>query len=198
MLAADLRRPAELERVLEWAGPVDLLVNAAGVGRYEALADVRPGPLDELLTVNLVAPIRLTAALVPAMVARGAGHIVMVASIAGFVGVAHEAVYSASKSGLIAFAESIRYELAGSGVGVTVVVPAAVATGFFARSGHAYERRFPRPVSPARVASALVAAVERGTPEVYLPRWTVLPVRLHGALPRSFRRAAAASMRARR
>lgn len=198
VLAADLAQPAELERLLEWAGPVDLLVNAAGFGRYETLADVRSGPLDELLAVNLVAPIRLTAALVPGMITRGAGHIVVVASIAGFVGVAREAVYSASKSGLITFAESIRYELAGTGVGVTVVVPAAVATGFFARAGHAYGRRFPRPVAPARVAAALVGAVERGAPEVYLPRWTVVPVRLRGGLPGAFRRAAAAPMRAHR
>jgi hypothetical protein len=198
VLAADLGQPGELERVVAWAGPVDLLVCAAGFGRYERLAEVRPDALDELLAVNLAAPIRLSAALVPGMVARGAGHVVVVASIAGFIGVAREAVYSASKGGLIAFAESIRYELAGSGVGVTVVVPAAVATGFFARSGHAYERRFPRPVPPARVAAALLGAVERGAPEVYVPRWTVVPVRLRGGLPGAFRRAAAASMRSHR
>jgi short-subunit dehydrogenase len=198
VLAADLGQPAGVERVLDWAGPVDLLVNAAGFGRYEALADLRPGRSDELFAVDLVAPIRLTAALAPGMAARGVGHVVVVASIAGYVGVAREAVYSAAKSGLITFAESVRYELAGSGVGVTVVVPAAVATGFFARSGHAYGRRFPRPVSPARVAAALIGAVVRGAPEVYVPRWTVVPVRLRGGLPGVFRRAAGASMRAHR
>lgn len=195
VLAADLSDAAELERLVDWAGPVDLLVNAAGFGRYQALADVAGDETLEMLAVNLAAPIRLTAALAPGMVERGGGHLVYVASIAGVVGVAREAVYSASKGGLIAFCESVRYELAGSGVGVTVVVPAVVATSFFARRGADYARRFPRPLAPARVAARLVLAVERERPEVYVPRWTVVPARLRGGLPGVFRHAAARSMR---
>ncbi len=194
VLAADLSDQRQLEGLLEWAGPVDLLVNAAGFGRYEPLAAIDHAQTLEMLAVDLAAPIRLTAALAPGMAARGYGHVVNVASIAGYVGVAREAVYSAAKGGLIAFSESVRYELAGTGVGVTVVVPAAVATSFFTRSGHAYTRRFPRPLAAARVAAALVAAVERNAPEVFVPRWTVVPVRLRGGLPGAFRRAAARSM----
>lgn len=159
VLAADLARADGLDEVLRWAGPVDLLVNAAGFGRYEELAAIDRDAALELLAVNLAAPMGLTAALAPAMVARGCGHIVNVASIAGYVGVAHEAVYSASKGGLIAFSESVRYELAGSGVGVTVVLPTVVATRFFEQRGRAYARRFPRPVPAAQVAAALVAGV---------------------------------------
>jgi short-subunit dehydrogenase len=195
VLAADLSAEQELDKLLVWAGPVDLLVNVAGFGRYEALEQIDYADTLEMLAVNLAAPIRLTAALAPGMVERGRGHIVNVASIAGSLGVAHEAVYSASKGGLIAFSESVRYELAGTGVGVTVVVPAAVETSFFARRGRAYARRFPRPVDPARVAAALVAGVERNASEVFVPRWTIVPVRLRGALPGAFRRAARRSMR---
>ena len=194
VLAADLNDRHDLDRLLEWAGPVDLLVNVAGFGRYGPLAAIDYAQTLEMLAVNLAAPIRLTAALMPGMVARGHGHIVYVASIAGYVGVAREAVYSATKGGLIAFSESVRYELAGTGVGVTVVVPAAVATTFFTRSGHAYGRRFPRPLAATRVATALVAAVERDSPEVFVPRWTIVPARLRGGLPGAFRRAAARSM----
>jgi short-subunit dehydrogenase len=195
VLAADLSDQRELDRLLAWAGPVDLLVNVAGFGRYEPLAAIEHAQTLEMLAVDLAAPIRLTAALAPGMVARGHGHIVNVASIAGYVGVAREAVYSAAKGGLIAFSESVRYELAGTGVGVTVVVPAVVATSFFTRSGHAYARRFPRPLDAARVAAALVAAVERDAPEVFVPRWTVVPARLRGGLPGVFRRGAVRSMR---
>ena len=196
VLAADLSDEAQLERLIDWAGPVDLLVNVAGFGRYQGLADVDGHETLEMLTVNLAAPIRLTAALAPGMVERGYGHLVYVASIAGLVGVAGEAVYSASKGGLIAFSESVRYELAGSGVGVTVVVPAVVATAFFERRGAGYARRFPHPLAPAHVAARLVLAVERDLPEVYVPRWTVVPARLRGGLPGVFRYAAARSMRA--
>lgn len=195
VLTVDLGDGGELERLIDWAGSVDLLVNVAGFGRCQALADVAADETLEMLAVNLAAPIRLTAALAPGMVERGGGRLVYVASIAGIVGVAREAVYSASKAGLIAFSESVRYELAGSGVGVTVVVPAVVRTSFFARRGAGYARRYPRPVEPARVAARLVGAVERDLPEVFVPRWTVVPVRLRGGLPGAFRRAAARSMR---
>ena len=195
VLSADLGDERDLERLLDWAGPIDLLVNAAGFGRYESLEKIDPAAVLEMLAVNLAAPIRLTAALAPGMVARGHGHIVNVASIAGVLGVAHEAVYSATKAGLIAFAESVRYELAGSGVGVTVVVPAAVATSFFARRGRPYARRFPRPVAPARVVTSVIAAVEGDVPEVFVPRWMIVPARLHGGLPGMFRAAARRSMR---
>jgi len=195
VLAADLSVEQELDRLLVWAGPVDLLVNVAGFGRYQPLEEIAYADTLKMLAVNLAAPIRLTAALAPGMVERGRGHIVNVASIAGSIGVAHEAVYSATKSGLIVFSESVRYELAGTGVGVTVVVPAAVETSFFDRRGRAYDRRFPRQVDPARVAAMLVAAVERNASEVFVPRWTIVPVRLHGGLPGAFRRAARRSMR---
>lgn len=192
VLVADLGRPDDVERVIAWAGDsVDLLVNNAGFGRYERLADVDLEATVELLTVDLAAPMRLTAALVPSMTRRGYGHVVFVGSIAGYVGVAKEAVYSAAKAGLVAFAESARYELAGTGVGVTVVVPAAVRTSYFARSGHAYDRSFPRPVTAERVAKALVRGVERGTAEVFVPRWLEVPARLRGAAPALFRRLAA-------
>ena len=140
--AADLSRAGDVDALLAWAGDrVDVLVNNAGFGRYERLPDVEAARTAELLSVDLEAPIRLTAGLMAPMVRRGSGHIVNVASIAGWVGVAREAVYSAAKGGLIAFSESLRYELAGTGVGVIVVVPAAVATGFFEASGRAYARR---------------------------------------------------------
>jgi short-subunit dehydrogenase len=195
VIAADLSAADGIDKLLDWAGPVDILVNVAGFGRYERVGDIDGAGALEMLAVNLVAPIRLTAALAPAMVERGCGHIVNVASIAGWVGVSHEAVYAATKGGLIAFSESVRYELAGTGVGLTVVVPAAVETSFFARRGRAYERRFPRPVDPARVATRLVAAVERNAPEVFVPRWLVLPARLRGGLPSAYRRAAGRAMR---
>ncbi len=127
---------------------------------------------------------RLTAALAPDMVRRGYGQIVNVASITGYLGAPGEAVYSASKAGLVTFPESVGLELAGTGVGVTVVLPAAVKTDFSRHEGRLYSRRFSRLADPATVAEKLVAAAENGVAEVFVPPWLVIPARLHGAMPR--------------
>ncbi|HMC37215.1 MAG TPA: SDR family oxidoreductase [Actinomycetota bacterium] len=190
VLAADLSRADEADRVAHWAGPVDVLVNNAGFGWAGRLSEMDVSQTEELIRVNLAAPIRLAALLVPGMVERGVGHLVNVSSIAGHVGVRFEAVYSATKAGLLAFSESLRYELAGSGVWVTVVSPGAVRTAFFQREGRAYERTFPRPVRAERVADALIRAIEQNRPQVFVPRWMAFPAWLRGAWPGLYRRLA--------
>jgi short-subunit dehydrogenase len=167
------------EPLAEHLGAVDVLVNNAGIGETP--------DVERLVAVNLVAPILLTRALVPGMVERGRGHVVNVASIAGFVGPREEAVYAATKGGLIAFSESLRYELRGTGVDVTLVAPGVVATEFFERRGSPYARRWPRPIAAERVAEAIADAIERGRDEVFVPAWLGAVARFRGAAPGLFR-----------
>lgn len=176
---------AEPGAVAEEVGPVDVLVNNAGVGWAGPL--VETPEVERLVAVNLVAPILLTRALLPGMLERGRGHIVNVASIAGFVAPRDEAVYAATKAGLVAFSESLRYELRGSGVGVTLVAPGVVATPFFERRGRPYDRRWPQPISAERVAEAIARAIEDEKDEVFVPRWMSAVARLRGAAPGLFR-----------
>ncbi|MEU6641517.1 SDR family NAD(P)-dependent oxidoreductase [Saccharomonospora sp. NPDC046836] len=179
----DLAEPGAAARVLAEAGEVDLLVCNAGVGWAGQLTDMPGEALEQLVRTNLLAPMRLVREALPGMLARGRGHIVLVSSIAGSMSVAQEAVYSATKAGLDAFGASVRGEVAGRGVGVTIVVPGVVDTPFFARRGVPYARHRPRPVPAGKVATALVAAVERGKAEVFVPRWLRLPARLRGSAP---------------
>ncbi len=178
---------ADITRPVEVAEPIDVLVNNAGVGWAGPFDEMSEADIDRLIAVNLAAPIRLTRVLVPGMVERGRGHVVFVASIAGATGVRHEAVYAATKAGLIYFADSLRYELAGSGVGVSVVLPGVVDTPFFDRRGTPYERRRPAPIPAERVARTIVAAIERGRAEAFQPRWLRIPARLRGGAPALFR-----------
>ncbi|MBC6462774.1 SDR family NAD(P)-dependent oxidoreductase [Actinomadura sp. HBU206391] len=173
---------AELAAVAE---PVDVLVGNAGVGWAGPLTRMPDEAIERLIAVNLTAHILLTRLLLPGMVARGRGHIVFVASIAGAVGVREEAVYSATKAGLIVFAEGLRHEL--SEIGVSVVLPGVVDTPFFDRRGAPYARRRPEPIPAERVARAIVSAVERDLAESYVPGWLRLPARLRGAAPEVFR-----------
>lgn len=185
-LACDEGIRVAADRALAVAGRVDVLVHNAGLGWAGPVETMADADAARLAAVNLLAPVRLTRRLVPSLAARG-GHIVFVTSIAGCTGVPGEAVYAATKAGLHAFADSIRHELSGRGVGVSVVVPGVVATPFFDRRGTPYDRRWPRPVPAERVATAVVRAIERDRAEVFVPAWMRLPARLHGGAPAMFR-----------
>ena len=189
-IVADLARDdgvdSAVTRALEVAGHIDVLVNNAGLGWAGPIEAMPDAEVARLASVNLLAPVRLSRRLVPALATRR-GHLVFVTSIAGCTGVPGEAVYAATKAGLHAFADSLRPELRERGVGVSVVVPGVVATPFFDRRGTPYDRGWPRPVPPERVARAVVEAVERDRAEVFVPRWMRLPARLHGGAPGFFR-----------
>ncbi|ASW55157.1 SDR family oxidoreductase [Plantactinospora sp. KBS50] len=193
-LPADLGAPEQAGelagRVLAAAGRVDVLVHSAGRGWAAPFTGTDPATVAELVAVNLTAPVLLTGALLPGMLARGRGRLGFVGSIAGRLAVRDEAVYSATKAGLGVFADSLRQELRGGPVTVTELVPAVVDTPFFVRRGRPYPRRAPRPVPADRAAAALLAALLAGRAEAYLPRWMRLPVTVRAAAPATYRRLA--------
>jgi hypothetical protein len=186
-LVADLSTAEGLAQAAGAAKEVDLLVNSAGRGWAGDLVAMAQPDIDALITLNLTVPVSLTRAALPGMRERGRGHLVFVSSIAA-VGVGGEAVYAATKAGLRTFAASVRHEVAGEGIGVTTLLPGAVRTPFFDHRGLAYHRRFPRPLAPATVATALLRAVEQGDPEVFTPGWLTVAARVQGAVPELFHR----------
>ncbi|HEX6405104.1 MAG TPA: SDR family NAD(P)-dependent oxidoreductase [Pseudonocardiaceae bacterium] len=188
-VVADLCTPAGLARAAEVAKDVDLLVNSAGLGWAGDLAAMAQPDIDAMVALNLTAPMRLTRAALPGMRQRTQGQLVYVSSIAA-VGVGGESVYAATKAGLRAFADSVRLEVAGEGIGVTTLLPGAVRTPFFDQRGLPYDRRFPRQLDATEVASALLEALERGDPEVFVPRWLTVAARVRGAAPELFQRLA--------
>jgi short-subunit dehydrogenase len=179
--------PALAGEMLARFGQVDVLVNNAGIGWAGPFAEMTAQDVRRVVDVNLTAPIELTRALLPALRARPAARLVFVTSIAGRTAVAGESVYSAVKAGLDGFAESLRFELAGSAVKIGVVVPGVVDTEFFVRRGRPYERSSPRPVPASLVAAAVLRAARDDRAEQYVPRWLRVPVAVRGVLPGVYR-----------
>jgi NAD(P)-dependent dehydrogenase (short-subunit alcohol dehydrogenase family) len=169
VVPTDVRNPADIAALVERAagvdGRIDVLVNNAGVGgSASVLAD--DAVVDAMLDVNLRAPIRLMRAVVPLMTVQGHGAIVNIGSVAGEIGIA--GTYSATKFALRGLTDSVRRELAGTGIRVTLIEPGYIATPF---TGN--RRGLP---GPEIVAAAVDRAI--GRPR----RRVVVPGRYRGAI----------------
>jgi short-subunit dehydrogenase len=127
-VAVDACDRASLEAAAAQAGPVDVLVNNAGVLQAGQLEDEDVDHLYEVVQVNLAAAIHLTRLLLPGMLERGGGTIVNNASISGYAFFPGSSVYAASKAGLVAFSEALRREMRGTGVNVLHLVTPAIDT----------------------------------------------------------------------
>jgi len=172
----DVTRKADRRRVIEETerqlGPIDILVNIAGIGRAGPFVDEDPAPIIDL---NLLAPIALAREVVGGMVKRGRGQIVSVSSIAA-LGLPYIVDYSASKAGLIAFSTGLREELRGTGVSTTVLLP-----GFIVDSGIyvAYQTPVPWYVGSNRTATIsrkAVAAIRSDRPVAVLNQLPARPL----------------------
>lgn len=183
--AADVGRAA-----VAAAGAVDVLVSCAGSGWAGPVTAMTEGDVERLVRLNLLAPVELTRTLLPAMLDRDCGHLAFVGSVAGLTGVSGECVYSATKAGVLTFADSLRLELRGTGIGVSTLAPAAVETDFWVGRGAAYDRRVPRPVRPEVVAQALVRDIESARPRRVLPGWLAVAPAVRMTTPRLYDRLA--------
>ena len=165
-LPADLSVGEEVAALPERAGEVDVLVANAGLPASGPLDGFGEQDVDRALDVNLRAPIQLARTLVPAMVERGAGHVVFVSSLSGKVASPGSALYSATKFGLRGFALGLREDLDGTGVGVTTVFPGFIRDAGMFHDSHAKLPSFVGTKTPEEVAEAVAQGIERGRLEV--------------------------------
>ena len=184
VLPADLAQRGEAERLAAEAGAVDVLVSNAGVPASGALQDIAVAHIDRALEVNVRAGIVLTRLLLPAMLERGSGQIVLMASMAGHVPGPKTSVYNATKFALRGFGLALRQELQGSGVGVSLVSPTYVSeAGMWAETGQTAPA-IAGEVTPAAVADAVLRAIRQNRREIQVaPIRAVLGSRLLNLLP---------------
>jgi NAD(P)-dependent dehydrogenase (short-subunit alcohol dehydrogenase family) len=183
-VAGDVRSSADAARAVSEAvrrfGGLDGVVNNAGIGLLASVQEAVDERVAEMLEVNVMGTIRVTRAALPALEAhpsapgqRAENVIVNVSSFAGKVAVPYYSFYNASKFALTGLTEAWRRELGPRGIRVALVIPAAVETEFLAR----LDRRRALGMGPAgtilkpeEVARAIVGALERPRPEIFIPR----------------------------
>ncbi len=182
-LTADLGNPHERHRVVETVrkelGPIDILINNAGVEFTSAYHDLTERQIGEVLAVNLEAPMLLSRLVLPEMLERRKGHIVNMSSLAGKSGPAYQEPYAATKAALVGFTSSLRATYRGSGVSASVIVPSFVEAGIYARLKATSGCEAPAMLtgcSAERVARAVVRAIERDVPELIVNRVPLRPV----------------------
>ena len=138
VVGANLTEKADLARVehiLRSDTTITVLVNNAGVGATGPLLESDVDAMEQMIALNVVAPTRLTYAVVPAFVRQGGGAIINMASIVGIAPEALNGVYGASKAFVLAFSLSLHKELAESNIRIQAVLPGATATDFWEIAG---------------------------------------------------------------
>jgi short-subunit dehydrogenase len=161
----------------------NVLVHAAGVPAFGALAESSPAQMQALLQTNLLAPMVLTQALLPHLKRQTKAQVVFVGSALGRIGLPGFTVYGASKAGLHGFAEALRRELADTPVRVQTLAPRSTRTGFNGAAVEAYNRATGTAMdSPEAVAAALLALIENEAAERFIGFPERLAVRVNGLL----------------
>jgi 3-oxoacyl-[acyl-carrier protein] reductase len=161
VIPTDVRKKEELYRLFEQVaqalGPVDILVNAAGLGIFGPVVDFTDEDFEILIETNLRGIFFASRFVLPSMIERKRGHIINIASIAGKVGSANRAVYCASKFGVVGFTESLAEEVRQFGIRASLICPGSTDTRFSPSetSGKSRERML-RPEDVAHAVRMIV------------------------------------------
>jgi NAD(P)-dependent dehydrogenase (short-subunit alcohol dehydrogenase family) len=163
-------------------GPLDVLVNNAGIMPVGPFVDEADPATSRLIDVNVMGVIIGSKLALQRFRTRGRGHLVQLASIAGKGGFAGGATYCATKHAVVGLTETLRAELRGTGIEVHQVLPIGVNTELY--SGVKQARGFKTP-EPEDVADAIVNLLQTGRFEQYVPKYMAAVVRMNALMPRS-------------
>ena len=175
-----------VEASLREHGCPDILVNSAGFATYRTFEESPMDEIEQLVNVNLLGAMRCTHSFLPAMIARGYGTIVNIASIAGKLTMTPNGVYSASKHGLVAWSETLKYELARFNINVSVICPGRVETAFF--DHETFKTRAPRSetqftIPIETVTQKIISSIEKKKFLTFIPSYYGLLIWLINTFP---------------
>ncbi len=164
---------------------VDMLINLAGIQYFGPLEQQSPEHVALTYTINLLAPVLLTQAVLPHMKKRGSGHIVNIGSTFGSIPFAHFVTYSSSKAGMGAFSQALRREVAGCGVDITHISPRAVKTKLNNEKVLTFAELTKMNMdTPEHVAGRILQAIKQKEKDVFIGFPERFFVRVNALLPR--------------
>lgn len=187
VIRADLRKREDIDRVVEQLPLIDVAILNAGLGYFSSAIDLTDEEIDQMLEVNVRAPIYLAKRLAPAMIDQKQGHFIFVGSQAGKVATKKASVYAASKHAITGFVNGLRLELAEHNISVTGIYPGPIDTPFLqkADASNVYRTAIERfLIQPEKVAAEVVKAIESKPREVNLPRIMGISSKLYAVAPR--------------
>jgi short-subunit dehydrogenase len=173
-------------------GPVDVVINNAGIMPVTAIVDESDASIKRQLDINIYGVIVGTQLAIERLRPRATGHIVNIASQAGKTAIPGIATYSGTKHAVVGICEAVKAELRGSGVEIHCVMPTVVNTELTAGVG----QKLIKPVEAEDVASEIVDALELGRFDVYVPKSNAVVTRFAALLPRRANEAIARLMKA--
>ncbi|HKR11012.1 MAG TPA: SDR family NAD(P)-dependent oxidoreductase [Pyrinomonadaceae bacterium] len=172
---------AAADRVREQLGPIDMLIANAGIGTSAHVAQLDPDHMANVIGINVLGAANSVAAVVPQMVERGQGQLVAISSLAAYRGLPKSAAYCASKAALSAYFESVRIDLRGTGVGVTIIHPGFIKTALTAGR----DAKMPYLMELDEAIPKIVSAIEKGKKSIAFP-WQLATVVRAGLLMPTF------------
>ena len=172
-----------LDQVEERLGPIDVLINNAGIMPLGSFVQESDTTAQRIIDINVHGVIIGSKLAIERFLPRRRGHIVEIASATGKIGFANAVTYSASKHAVVGIAESLRQELRGTGIDISVVMPTAVNTEL--GSGLGMARAF-KTVEPEDVADAIVEALQTNRFDVFVPKSLGATIRSGNVMPRKF------------
>ena len=198
VLPLDMLDPAcfepSLQTVADHFGRVDILIHCAGISQRARAVETQLDVDRRIMELNYFGPVALTKQVLPSMLARGDGHLVVISSLLGKFGAPTRSAYCASKHALHGFFDALRAEVHGQGISVTLVCPGFVCTSASMNALTAdgtphgkMDRVIAKGMSSSECARRIVRAIEQRRPEVYIGKER-FAVYLHRLAPRLFQR----------
>ncbi|MEA3321155.1 MAG: SDR family oxidoreductase [Bacillota bacterium] len=186
----DVRKQTDIEQtfkqLLTEIPAVDVLVNNAGYGKFDEIADLSLDDMSGMFEVNVYGLIACTKMVLPSMLEQNQGHIINIASQAGKIATPKSSVYAATKHAVLGFTNSMRMELYDTNIFVTSVNPGPIRTEFFdiADSSGSYKQKVEKwMLEPEYVAKRIADAMFTRTREINLPGWMNMASKLYQVFP---------------